>query len=880
MEASVIKTFYRDNEIIKSDPTDSRMLDYANYLNYYSIDYNRVGAYLEVGKIPLQGWVIYISVIKQQMKPVIDHVLPVLIKSSVSFKIPENYNTHGMILDGSLGYYQIGKVISIYPLSTDSAVFIATELTNKLTKIISPEIPEVQFLGNGVYAGYENYAIPGNNGKGFIKSAIKSTPWPFSSIATPNQKKVSKWLKHKYLIIQCLKNDAKGGVYKGLNFKKWSNIQWCIIKEGKQSQCRDDAGRDIKDRLLWQHKVQEELSGVVPLPKAIDFIDGEGASFFIMEHIEGKSYNDLISEIQKGVIWYELDKNEQIALIKLAIQAVEIVASLHSRGYIHRDLSPVNFMVTDEGRLVAIDIELCYNYHRNEPNPIFTLGTAGYMSPAQARCETPVIEDDIYGLGNLLVRTLTGLSPIKFNSCAAETRFENLNYFIHNRRLATVICSCGQTEPHLRPSLPSIKHGLELYLSQIITDKHLDLPYELTSINAEYLSQFINKAIQSLFKFPQLAKDNKWYAKTRVENFLISNEFKSYSCYSDFYSGAAGVIYALTIADQFGYDLENHREVFYKNYLGIQADLETDWNNINSGLYHGTGGIAIVMATMIKYGLLENNIHQLNLIAKYLSVPSRAFNIISGMAGQGLSMMKCAELLQFPELAGNVSHLADALLNQQNKDGSWTITKNENQIKGVKLTGFIYGNAGIIYFLLIYSHRYNSEKAKTASKKALNWLLSQGGDINKSPQWPVSSINKSADPWFEHGFTGIAFLFLKAYELLEDQAYHDAAMATLLTHPKTITSNYINQSMGLCGLGEVYLEAYKIFSEQECLDRAKEIARFLKYTNVSQDENTTYWLDGSDNSPTPEFMTGNAGLIHFLLRLENPQIEFPLLSFN
>ncbi len=379
--------------------------------------------------------------------------------------------------------------------------------------------------------------------------------------------------------------------------------------------------------------------------------------------------------------------------------------------------------------------------------------------------------------------------------------------------------------------------------------------------------------------FPQLAKNKKWYSKTRNDEHLIANDFKSFSIYQEFYSGSAGVIYTLALADQFGFDLGSSRDVFYENYEAIHKYFEDNLSNLNSGLYFGTGGVAIVMATMIKFGLLENNINQVNRIASYLVIPGNSLNIINGIAGQGLSMLKCADLLEFPNFAKPATEIAEVLIREQKSDGSWMIKKDESDHKGVKLTGFLYGSSGIAYFLLIFGIRYYSQSAINAAKKALTRLLklrkTNAGQLN----WPVNAANSSFDPWFEYGFTGVAFLFIKAYELLGDENYKDAAQSALRSHPKGITSNYISQASGIAGLGNIYLEAYKVFGDAEWLDRASGIVEFLKHTYINQGDDGVYWLDGSDDTPTADFMTGNSGIIHFLLRFQNPKkIDFPLLS--
>ncbi len=187
----------------------------------------------------------------------------------------------------------------------------------------------------------------------------------------------------------------------------------------------------------------------------------------------------------------------------------------------------------------------------------------------------------------------------------------------------------------------------------------------------------------------------------------------------------------------------------------------------------------------------------------------------------------------------------------------------------------------ITYFLLAYALKFQSARAKKAASKSLTWLLKQRRPSNGHLLWSAGSKNPSIDPWLEYGFSGVALLFIKAFECLKEPEFKEAASGALLAHPATICSNYLTQANGLAGLGEVYLEAYKVFGDTEWLNRASHIARLLLYCNKSQKDGTIYWLDGSDNRPTADFMAGNSGIIHFLLRYQNPKhINFPLISIK
>ncbi len=63
------------------------------------------------------------------------------------------------------------------------------------------------------------------------------------------------------------------------------------------------------------------------------------------------------------------------------------------------------------------------------------------MSPEQQAALPPTIQDDIYGLGALMVGFFTGFSPIKFNTEDPTELPNNLTFFIGERTVAEMIVS-------------------------------------------------------------------------------------------------------------------------------------------------------------------------------------------------------------------------------------------------------------------------------------------------------------------------------------------------------------------------------------------------------------------------------------------------------
>ncbi len=121
-----------------------------------------------------------------------------------------------------------------------------------------------------------------------------------------------------------------------------------------------------------------------------------------MQYITGTSlYNKLkeINSISKS--WHDLTISESVQLLTYLIQIVIAISNLHKKGYVHRDIVPVNFLIDKSEKLFLIDLELTYSLRENKPSPPFTLGTPGFASPEQQAISRPTTKEDIYGLGAL-----------------------------------------------------------------------------------------------------------------------------------------------------------------------------------------------------------------------------------------------------------------------------------------------------------------------------------------------------------------------------------------------------------------------------------------------------------------------------------------------
>lgn len=92
------------------------------------------------------------------------------------------------------------------------------------------------------------------------------------------------------------------------------------------------------------------------------------------------------------------------------------VLALHDAGMIHRDLKPSNVMVSDEGRVVILDLGLvaeAEHHKRDAVSNARIVGTAQYMAPEQGALDRVGAPADWYSVGVMLYQALTHTLPFE-----------------------------------------------------------------------------------------------------------------------------------------------------------------------------------------------------------------------------------------------------------------------------------------------------------------------------------------------------------------------------------------------------------------------------------------------------------------------------------
>lgn len=689
------------------------------------------------------------------------------------------------------------------------------------------------------------------------------------------EKKSGKRIGYNYIILRSLKESQKNDVVTCLYIKSLTDFGICVIKEGSYGDSKDKHGRDIKDRLIWQRELHEKLQDKVRIPRLLGSFEENGNFYLVLERIRGKSIYKACKEKHK-VLRNSLIAGNKLGLtfLNYMVQLVALLEQLHEQQVIHRDVTATNFMITPSGKVAVIDMELSYSLQMQFPAPPFQLGTYGYMSPEQEITQPPAVEQDTFSAAAIILQMWSGISPSKLTNSPVKELAGKVRFFISDKIFADTIIQCLHPDPTQRPKLSTLRQVITSYIGDIKSKKQ-----RTTSISKAFQQDEILDTIQQAigtFATPLLADEEKgWFSENTSIVQHPDKKSINKAWYTSFYKGACGVIYMLSKAHKLGFDVSMTRPYINKGINLIETKYIEYIEEATPGLHFGCAGIAAVIATAIREGLEEPKAEYFDWINQLIKKESQGLGFQYGITGQGIAYWQCQPFLKANNVQEQLTRYTSHLLNIQEKDGSWvrSVKDNKNRIT----RGFASGVSGIIYFLLEYANQYKSKEALESAQKGLQWLMKksikQGGAI----QWR-SSADKEIAPWWCEGAAGIALTFLKAYSLTSDPRYSEYATGALNNHDTKITNNNISQCHGLSGLGEIYLEAYRILQKQEWLERADWIAQLLMHLKKSHNVHGPYWLAEHERQPVADFMIGNSGVIHFLMRYCFPdKIGFPLL---
>jgi tRNA A-37 threonylcarbamoyl transferase component Bud32 len=193
---------------------------------------------------------------------------------------------------------------------------------------------------------------------------------------------------------------------------------------------------DVRVRRKAAERFQAEAGMLKRLhhPQIAEFIDlfvEDHRAYVVMELVEGRTLKEMVAAEGPAPEWGVMD---------IATQILEILCYLHDQSppVIHRDLTPDNVMLDQNGRVKLIDFSVAQEASSGVTGSV--VGKPNYISPEQFRGK-PTVQSDLYSLGATMFFLLLGHDPSPISVLHPKTENDHIS-----SELDEVIARCTQPE--------------------------------------------------------------------------------------------------------------------------------------------------------------------------------------------------------------------------------------------------------------------------------------------------------------------------------------------------------------------------------------------------------------------------------------------------
>jgi serine/threonine protein kinase len=204
--------------------------------------------------------------------------------------------------------------------------------------------------------------------------------------------------------------------------------------------------RDVVRRFLREGTAISKLHCTNTV-QVFDFGFSDGLAYIVMELVRGATLSKLLRE----------DGPMQPArAMKLVLDVCAALREAHEKGIVHRDIKPDNVMIVRDANgtetAKVFDFGLAKVFFADGIDLVSSagtvMGTPQYMSPEQIRGGSVDARSDVYSVGLLLYRMITGHRPFSGNMSA--------------------VLSCHLTRTPARPEKRAPEAGISDELSDLI----------------------------------------------------------------------------------------------------------------------------------------------------------------------------------------------------------------------------------------------------------------------------------------------------------------------------------------------------------------------------------------------------------------------------
>lgn len=163
----------------------------------------------------------------------------------------------------------------------------------------------------------------------------------------------------------------------------------------------------FKRKFIKEAKILSHLRENPHIVNVSDVFEDYGTAYYVMDYIDGVSLEKYVQQYGR------LNEDHATAILK---NIMEPLVYIHSKNYLHLDLTPRNIMVTSSGQIVLIDFGVSKHYDVSSGEESTTTPiprSPGYAPLEQYQNEVKMFypATDIYALGAVYYFMLVGNRP-------------------------------------------------------------------------------------------------------------------------------------------------------------------------------------------------------------------------------------------------------------------------------------------------------------------------------------------------------------------------------------------------------------------------------------------------------------------------------------
>ena len=215
-------------------------------------------------------------------------------------------------------------------------------------------------------------------------------------------------LSDRYRLEGTLGHGGMGVVYRGMDLMMKRPVAVKLIRAVDGVELDDEiAGRFLREAKNTARLQHEHIIEVFDLGRG-----DEGGLYFVMELLEGES---LSARLRRA------GKISPETTVHIARQICDALQVAHTAGVIHRDLKPANIMLLsragDDDFVKVLDFGVAKSTAGDQDTQLthtgMLVGTVDYMAPEQIMGKPVDGRTDVYALGVVLYKMLSGKAPFK-----------------------------------------------------------------------------------------------------------------------------------------------------------------------------------------------------------------------------------------------------------------------------------------------------------------------------------------------------------------------------------------------------------------------------------------------------------------------------------